>query len=126
MKKETVTTMLDTLERQTKKVADEKERKAQLAAIARCRTWLALPWVQMLTPIESARKVLGAKAMPLLEKQRLLSDDECMRLSELVAAGMIYDQFETKIRPTVRRALLNQKERQRDQAARSAANHSTE
>ena len=121
MKKETVTKLLGKLERQAKALQDEALRQDQLQAVKICRTWLELPWADMLAPVNAKLVAITTEARPLLlkeERQQPLAEDEVTRLRNARNIYGVYQQFHRKIYSTASRAGIERHIREREKAAR--------
>ncbi len=121
MKKDTVATLLDKLERQAKRVQDEALRQAQINAVNQCRTWLNLTWAEMLSPVNAKLATITAEVQPLLEKeaqQQPLTEEEARYLQRARDMYGIYQQFQRKIHPTAFRASVERHIRERERTER--------
>jgi hypothetical protein len=122
MKKETVSILLNKLEREAKRVSDKQERDARINAIRQCEECLALPWTQILDALGKKWKKNTDEGLPLLKKpQGQRSEKENACLKRVFAADDIYRQFYTKILPQTQRALQEQRKRQRRKNERQAS-----
>jgi hypothetical protein len=122
MKKETVYKFLNKIEQEARRNKNEHLRKALIAAINECFTWVALPWAEMDQPVAKKVKAMNTEAEVLgkKKKQAPLSEAEEARLNELVALyQVVYHPFSQKIWPTVRRAQLERKDRAQENAGRN-------
>ena len=106
MKKETVTKLLDKLEREAKKEKDVALQRSLIQAINQCRAFLNLTWADMLAPVREMLGAITTEVKPLLEKeqQQTLSEEDALRLQKARAIFLIYYQFQKKIYPTASHA----------------------
>jgi hypothetical protein len=106
MKKETVTKLLDKLEREAKKEKDMILQRSLVHAINQCRAFLNLTWADMLAPVRKMLETITTEIKPLLEKeqQQTLSEEDALRLQRARAISQVYAQFRQKIYPTASRA----------------------
>jgi hypothetical protein len=120
MKKETVATFLDKLERQAKRVQNEVLRQAQVNAINQCRNWLlSITWADMLVPVNGMLKAITDEAQPLIERERqkqAMNEQEQKRLQGMRDIYAIYYQFYQKIYPTAHRAEVSRHRREQEKA----------
>ena len=119
MKKETVSKFLDKLERQARALQDEALRQDQLKAVRACRTWLELPWADMLAPVNAKLVAITTEARPLLakeEQQQPLTENEVTALRNARNIYGVYQQFHRKIYPAASRAGVERHIREREKA----------
>lgn len=106
MKKETVTKLLDKLEREAKRGKDTVLQRSLVQAVNQCRAFLNLTWADMLAPVKTKLEAITTEVKLLLEKekQQQLSEEEATRLQRARAIFKIYYQFQKKIYPTASHA----------------------
>src|SRR5947208_95007 len=90
MRKETVSLLLNKLEKEAKRVSDQRERNARMNAIRQCEECLALPWTQMLDALARKWKKNTDEGLPLLKKpQDQRSEEENAHLKRALAVDNI-------------------------------------
>ena len=117
MKKNTVETFLAKLEHQAKRVQQEGARRDQINAVTQCRTWLELPWADMLPAVNTRLEELTTQAQPLLEKEKQkqsITEQEQQQLQGMRDVYAIYTAFQQKISPTARRASVERHVREQE------------
>lgn len=117
MKKDTVETFLEKLERQAKRVQHEEARRDQVNAVKQCGQWLALAWADMLPAVNTRLEGLTTQAQPLLEKEKQkqpMDEQEQEQLQGMRDVYAIYNAFRQKIYPTAHRASVERHVREQE------------